>query len=140
MQTFFDENEKINSYFITPKVNPATKTLIDDLMIKAKEVINDEFYSEIVGSLIENTNEEHDTAELFSRAIKLLKLDNRKVHLKGDSAIPKFSKISSKKREVNGMKIGQFSQYSLRKAFEQNLISLSEINRLQNPEYSKTTF
>ena len=140
MQTFFDENEKINSYFITPKVNPATKTLIDDLMIKAKEVINDEFYSEIVGSLIENTNEEHDTAELFSRAIKLLKLDNRKVHLKGDSATPKFSKISSKKREVNGMKIGQFSQYSLRKAFEQNLISLSEINRLQNPEYSKTTF
>ena len=151
MQTFFNENEKINSYFITPKVNPATKTLIDDLMIKAKEVINDEcisiefisndeFYSEIVDSLIENTNDEHDTAELFSRAIKLLKLDNRKVNLKGVSATPKVTKISSKKREINGMKIGQFVQYSLRKAFEQNLISLSEINRLQNPEYSKTTF
>lgn len=152
MQTFFNENEKFNSYFITPKVNPATKVLIDDLMIKAKEVINDEFitiefisneqfYSEIVDPLIENTDDEHDTAELFSRAIKLLKLDNRKESPKPIALDKqKKSRVSGIKREINGMKIGQFAQYCFRKAYEKGLISESEINRLQNPDYSKTTF
>jgi len=152
MQTFFNENEKFNSYFITPKVNPATKVLIDDLMIKAKEVINDEFitiefisneqfYSEIVDPLIENTDDEHDTAELFSRAIKLLKLDNRKSSPKPIAVENKISsRISHKKRTVNGMKIGQFVQHSFRKAYEQNLISETEINNLQNTDYSYTTF
>ena len=151
MQSYFDENEKFNSYFITPKVNPATKVIIEDLMIKAKEVINDEnitidfisneqFYSEIVDSLLENIDEEHDTTELFSRAIKLMKLDNRKAEstrIVTKSVVPR---ITSKKREVNGMKIGQFAQHSFRKAFEQNLLSASEINELQKPEYSKRIF
>jgi hypothetical protein len=152
MQTFFNENEKFNSYFITPKVNPATKVLIDDLMIKAKEVINDEFisiefisneqfYTEIVDPLIENTDDEHDTAELFSRAIKLLKLDNRKSNPKPIAVEKKISsRLSQKKRTVNGMKIGQFVQHSFRNAYEQNLISESEINNLQNSDYSKRTF
>jgi len=153
MQSYFDENEKFNSYFITPKVKPATKVIIEDLMIKAKEVINDEnitidfitneqFYSDIVDSLLENIDEEHDTTELFSRAIKLMKLDNRKAEsteiiTKPKSVVPR---ISSKKREVNGMKIGQFVQHSFRRAFEQNLLSASEINELQKPEYSKRIF
>ena len=152
MQTFFNENEKFNSYFITPKVNPATKALIDDLMIKAKKVINDEFisiefisneqfYSEIVDPLIENTDDEHDTAELFLRAIKLLKLDNRKSSPKPIAVEKKISsRLSQKKRTINGMKIGQFVQHSFRKAYEQNLISDSEINHLQNSDYSKRTF
>lgn len=152
MQTFFNENEKFNSYFITPKVNPATKALIDDLMIKAKEVINDEFitiefisneqfYSEIVDPLIENTDDEHDTAELFSRAIKLLKLDNRKSSPKPIAVEKKISsRLSQNKRTVNGMKIGQFAQHSFRKAYEHNLISESEINNLQNLDYSKRIF
>lgn len=151
MQSYFDENEKFNSYFITPKVNSATKVIIEDLMIKAKEVINDEnitidfisneqFYSEIVDSLLENIDEEHDTTELFSRAVKLMKLDNRKAEstrIVTKSVVPR---ITSKKREVNGMKIGQFVQHSFRKAFEQNLLSASEINELQKPEYSKRIF
>jgi hypothetical protein len=152
MQTFFNEYEKFNSYFITPKVNPATEILIDDLMIKAKEIIDDEFisiefisnerfYSEIVDPLIENTDDEHDTAELFSRAIKLLKLDNRKNSPKQIIAEKKISsRLSQKKRTVNGMKIGQFVQHSFRKAYEQNLISESEINNLQKKDYSKRTF
>lgn len=151
MQSYFDENEKFNSYFITPKVNPATKVVIEDLMIKAKEVINDEnitidfisneqFYSGIVDSLLENIDKEHDTTELFSRAIKLMKLDNRKAEstrIITKSIVPR---ISSNKRVVNGMKIGQFVQHSFRKAFEQNLLSASEINELQKPEYSKRLF
>lgn len=151
MQSYFDENEKFNSYFITPKVNRSTKVIIDDLMFKAKEVIdddnisinfisNEQFYSEIVDSLLENIDEEHDTTELFSRAIKLMKLDNRRVVSTELKIKPNLTRISSKKREVNGMKIGQFVQHSFRKAFEQNLLSASEINQLQKPEYSKRIF
>jgi hypothetical protein len=152
MQTFFNENEKFNSYFITPKVNPATKVLIDNLMIKAKEIINDEyisiefisnerFYSEIVDPLLENTDDEHDTAELFSRAVKLLKLDNRKESPKTIGIHKqKKSRLSENKKEINGMKIGQFVQHSIRKAYDLNLISDSEIINLQNVEYSKKTF
>ncbi len=151
MQTYFNGNEKFNSYFITPKVNNATKILIDDLMIKAKEIINDElisiqfisnenFYSEIVDLLLINTDDDHDTAELFSRAVKLLKLDNRKVNATEVSAKPKFTRVSSDKKTVSGMKIGQFVQHSFRKAYEQNLISSNEMEQLQSPEYSKLTF
>lgn len=151
MQSYFDENEKFNSFFITPKVNPATKVLIEDLMIKAKEVINDEnisidfisnerFYSEIVDPLLKNINEEHDTNELFSRSIKLMSLDNRKKNLKVIATKPVIKQITSSKKEVNGMKIGQFVQHSFRKAFELNLLSDLEINNLQKPEYSKQVF
>ena len=38
------------------------------------------------------------------------------------------------------MKIGQFSQDSFRKAYKQGLITEEEINRLQDPEYSKRIF
>ncbi len=152
MQTFFDENEKFNSFFITPKVNPATKFLVDDLIIKAKEIIddqnisiefisNEQFYSEIVDPLLENIDDEHDTTELFSRSVKLLKLDNRKENFDKEIKIkPNITRISSNKTTVNGMKIGQFVQYSFRKAYEQKLISDIEINNLQNPAYSKKTF
>jgi hypothetical protein len=152
MQTFFNENEKFKSYFITPKVNPATKLLIDNLMIKAKEVIDDElisiefisnehFYSEIVDPLIDNIDDEYDTSELFSRAIKLLKLDNRKSTLKPIANEKKInSRVFQNKKMVNGMKIGQFVQHSFRKAYEQNLISDSDIINLQDSDYSKKTF
>lgn len=151
MQSYFDENEKFNSFFITPKVNPATQLVINDLMVKAKEVINDDnisidfianeqFYSEIADPLLEKIDKEHDTTELFSRAIKLVKLDNRKMDSSRVPTKPVEHKASVKKREVNGMKIGQFVQYSFRKAFDQNLLSASEIEALQKPEYSKQVF
>lgn len=152
MQTFFDENEKFKSYFVTPKVNPATKYLIDDLIVKAREIIDDEnisiefisneqFYTEIVDSCLENIDEEHDTSELFSRAVKLLKLDNRKRNVDKEVTVkPIISRVQSNKKTINGMKIGQFVQYSFRKAYEQNLISDAEINNLQNHDYSKRTF
>ncbi|WP_370477207.1 hypothetical protein [Tamlana flava] len=151
MQSYFDENEKFNSYFITPKVNPATQVIIEDLMIKANEVINDDnisidfisneqFYSVIVDSLLDNINEEHDTTELFSRAIKLMNLDIRKRNLTLTAPKPVINRITSSKKEVNGMKIGQFVQHSFRKAFELNLLSDREINELQKPEYSKRVF
>lgn len=152
MQTFFNENDKFYSYFITPKTNPATRVLIDDLMIKAKEIINDEnisiefisndqFYLEIVDPLLGNIDDEHDTTELFSRAVKLLKLDNRKESTKSITIKKQnTTRLSVKKRTVNGMKIGQFTQFCFRKAYEQNLISETEISNLQNVDYSKRTF
>jgi hypothetical protein len=153
MQTFFPENQKINSYFITPKVNPASKVLIDGLIIKARDLINDEnitielisneeFYSRIADPLIEQTDDENDTSELFLRAVKLTKLDNR-IKKTNPNIISKHKKsgiVDINKRTINGMKIGQFVKYSINKAYEQNLISSSEIRNLTSIKYSKEVF
>ena len=40
MQSYFNEYEKFNSYFITPKTNPATQVLIDELIIEAKTLVD----------------------------------------------------------------------------------------------------
>ena len=63
-------------------------------------------------------------------------------NIKSNSSIRIDNKFgnSSDKREINGMKIGQFSQDSFRKAYKQGLITEEEINRLQDPEYSKRIF
>tara|TARA_B100000963_G_C22602799_1_gene661057 strand:- start:679 stop:1938 length:1260 start_codon:yes stop_codon:yes gene_type:complete len=50
------------------------------------------------------------------------------------------SRNSSIKRKINGMKIGQFVQESFRNAYKKGLIKEEEIDRLQDPEYSKRIF
>ena len=67
-------------------------------------------------------------------------IKQNKIKSNSSFGIDNESKKSSIKREVNGMKIGQFTQDSFRKAYEQRLISEEEINRLQDPEYSKRIF
>jgi len=153
MQSYFNEYEKFNSYFITPKTNPATQVIIDELIKEAKDLIeddnisidfisNDEFYENIVDPLIDNINDENDTMELFARSVKLLQLDNRKKPT--TESTPKTTKVkrvtSTPKRQIANMSIGQFVQHCFRDASSKNLISETEINNLQNPEYSKSTF
>ena len=67
-------------------------------------------------------------------------IKQNKIKSNSSLRIDNESKNSSIKREVNGMKIGQFTQDSFRKAYEQGLISEEEINRLQDPEYSNRIF
>lgn len=153
MQSYFNEYEKFNSYFITPKTNPATQIIIDELIIQAKELIeddnisidfisNDEFYENIVDPLLKNINNEHDTMELFSRSVKLLHLDHRKIAK--TEITPKTSNTKSfiikDNRKVKNMAIGQFVQHCFRDAYAKNFITPEEINKLQKEEYSKNTF
>lgn len=86
--------------------------------------------------------DENDTMELFSRAVKLLKLDNRTkvVNPNFTNTTTKKPTINIKKKTVNGMKIGQFVQESFRKAYEQNLLSKTGIGSLQKKGYSHKTF
>jgi len=153
MQSYFSDFEKFNSFFITPKVNPSDKDYIENLIEEARKVIEDEnieiefisnedFYTEIVDPLLKSIQDEHDSSELFSRAIKLLSLDNRVADSVNSYKKPEINKIRTPldKRTEYGMKIGQFAQYSFQKAFEQNLISNNEIQNLQNPDYSKKIF
>ncbi|MDX1828229.1 MAG: hypothetical protein R3342_01665 [Lutibacter sp.] len=153
MQSYFNEYEKFNSYFISPKTNPATQNIIDDLIEKAKDLIedsnisidfisNDDFYNVIVDPLIKNINDENDTMELFARSVKLLQLDSRKNQFQTDTTKPKTIRksINKNKRQIDNMLIGQFVQHCFRDAFSKNLISENEILNLQKPEYSKDTF
>jgi len=153
MQSYFSDFEKFNSLFITPKVNPSDKDYIENLMEEARRLLEDEnieiefisnedFYIEIVDPLLKSIRDENDSSELFSRAIKLLSLDNRGADSISSYNKPEInrSKTSIDKRTEYGMKIGQFAQYSFQKAFDQNLISNNEIQNLQNIDYSKRIF
>lgn len=156
MQTYFDQYTHFQSLFITPKTNPATLIIINDLLDKAIKLIdnetisigfitNDDFFSDILDPTINASINENDTSELFLRAVKLLKLDSRKeksvkpVLLKTSKPYSS-GKLFSDKRTINGMKIGQYVQYTFREAFEQGLISKNEIQKLQKDTYSKEKF
>lgn len=150
LQTYFNDFNKFSAIFITPKANPATEKPIRELIEEANKLINDEmisvnfisnesFFSSIVDPLLNNINEDNDTSELFIRSIKLLQLDKR-VNIKTESKKPNKKSTINIKTTVDGMKIGQFVQYNMRKLFEQNLVSQNEIENLQNKEYSKNIF
>ena len=154
MKIYFEQYDSFESIFVSPKINPSVQKKLDSLVEKAalildiptieiKVVSNDNFFSKMVYPLIEKTKNDNDTSELFLRAYKLMSLDKSRGVDKNISFSPRIdneSKNSSIKREVNGMKIGQFAQNSFRKAYEQGLISEEEINRLQDPEYSNRIF
>ena len=154
MKIYFEQYDSFESIFVSPKIIPSVQKKLDFLIEKAalilnnptieiKVVSNDNFYSEMVNPLIKKTKNENDTSELFLRAYKLMSLDKGKEINKNITFSPKIdnkSRNSSIKREVNGMKIGQFVQDSFRKAYERGLISEEEIKKLQYPEYSKRIF
>ena len=152
MQTYFEQYNHFHSLFITPKTNPATLKLIDDLLQKANELIdddsitigvitNDKFFEDIIDSTIKSSKSENDTSELFLRSVKLLDLDSRKefTHEKNKVFIQK-NIIEHNNKKIEGMKIGQYVQHTFREAFKQGLISNDELQNLQNPQYSKTNF
>jgi hypothetical protein len=101
-----------------------------------------------VSPLLIEVEDENDTTELFCRSFKLLKLDNRKQsndplstnETLTTNKIRKTTKVNTTKTTENGMKIGQFVQFSISKAFENNLISKEEIRNLQEKDYSKKVF
>ena len=156
MQTYFDEYTHFQSLFITPKTNPATRELIDDLIEKAnalvveenitiKFITNDIFFDEILYSTINASRNENDTSELFLRSVKLLELDYRKektsTHFgKSENEFASITKSASNKTTKRGMKIGQYVKHTFRNAFREGLISEEEIYKLQNAKYSNEIF
>ena len=157
MQTCFSEFDKFNSYFVTPKTYPSIETpiremieaannLIGDERISIDFICNDSFYTNIVDSTLQNINDDNDTSELLVRSVKLMQLDKRSssVSLQQESSQQKLSlptnRTSVGKREHDGMKIGQFVQFTMRKLNELNLVTEEEIINLQNMSYSKEVF
>ncbi|RKE04171.1 hypothetical protein [Marinifilum flexuosum] len=155
MQTYFNDFKKFHSFFVTPKVYQSTekpilelmeeaKSLLKDEMISIDFIANDDFYKTLVDPVIESVSNENDTAELFSRAYKLLQLDKRiKISESSDqnksNTIKRLNGNTSKRTE-EGMKIGQFVQYKMKTLYEQNKISEKEIINLQDMEYSRKVF
>lgn len=154
MQSYFSNFDKFNSFFVTPKVNPSTEKPIRELLLAANEIISDDlisiefisnekFFNKIVDPIMNGIDEENDTSELFIRALKLLQLDTRNKKLNKSKIQNKNKRPiinSTEKRTVDGMKIGQFVQFQMRKIFEENLLSEKDIENLQNKEFSKNVF
>ena len=153
MKSYFSGFDKFNSYFVSPKVNPAVyspiikkvnlaNSIINDELISVKFIANEHFYETIVDPLVVNIKDEHDTGELFSRALKLLQLDPRESHKNDSQNNIKIRKNITKKNKTTDdrMKIGQFVQCNIRKLFADGLITDKEIVKLQNKKYSKEIF
>lgn len=154
MQCYFKDFDKFNAYFITPKSSEYAKTKITQLIEEIKYFINDDsisiqfisdetFYEQIVNPIIADDFKEHDNNELFSRAVKMLKLNYKIIPLKSVGTDFKYSpKIRNeiKKRSVDDMKIGQYVQSRMKQLQQKNLLSSLEIENLLNQEYSKTVF
>ena len=157
MKTYFDQYDNFESLFITPKTNPATLSIIKDLIEKANELIdyqnitirfitNEDFYSEIIDTTLSESVNENDTSELFLRSMKLIELDPRKsndfknITSSSSEKELRMNSMSINKRTKDGMKIGQYVRYTIQNSFEMGLISNDEIQRLQDPVYSKKTF
>jgi len=151
LQTYFSDFDKFNSFFVTPKANPSTEKPIRELIEEANKLINDEmilvnficnesFFNSIVDTTINNIDDDNDTSELFLRSIKLLQLDKRASSSTDRKKEQKKTATIADKTSVDGMKIGQFVQYNMRKLYEKNFVSKDEINNLQNKEYSKKIF
>jgi len=156
MQTYFDKYTHFQSVFITPKTNPATLSLINDLIKNARTLVvdenitidfitNDAFFDEILDATVNASKTENDTSELFLRSVKLLELDPRKEKIsshfvESEKKFITINKTTANKTTKKGMKIGQYVQHTFRNAFREGLISSQEIRNLQNPIYSNKKF
>lgn len=154
MQCYFKDFDKFNAYFITPKSSEYARTKITQLIEKITHFINDDsisiqyisdenFYEQIVNPIIADDFKEHDNNELFSRAVKMLKLNYKIVNPKSaGSDVKHTSKARNEinKRTVDGMKIGQFVQSKMKQLQQKNLLSFEVIVNLLSQEYSKTVF
>ena len=151
MKIYFEQYDKFESIFVSPKINPSLQKKIDILLDKAKDLLsshnidikvisNTTFYNEMLDPLLKKGSKENDTSELFLRSYKLLEMAS-----KSNSTISKIKPVTKSKnihmkKEIKGMKIGQFVQHCFRDAFDQNLIKDDEIKRLQDTAYSKNIF
>ena len=154
MQCYFKDFNKFNAYFITPKSSEYARTQItqriekllkflNDDTISIKFISDDDFYEQIVNPIIADDFKEHDTNELFSRAVKMLKLNYKIVSPNSAGSDVKYTskaRNNVNKRTVDGMKIGQFVQSKMKQLEQKNLLSFQNIENLLSQEYSKITF
>jgi hypothetical protein len=154
MQCYFKDFNKFNAYFITPKSSEYARTQItlriekilqflNDDSISIQFISDDKFYEQIVNPIIADDFNEHDTNELFSRAVKMIKLNYKIVNSKLVGSDVKYkpkAKNDVNKRTVEEMKIGQFVQSKMKELEQKNLLSSQDISNLLSEEYSRTVF
>ncbi len=148
MKCYFNDYDKYNVYFVTPKasdyIRENVKNIIKDVNELLKDdsinidfISNDDFYNCIVNPLISDDFNEHDNSELFLRAMKLLKMDNRINSVINNKTLEQDVKV---KRNEKNMKIGQFVQFKMNEFQEKNLLSDKEKENLLDKDYSNKTF
>lgn len=135
--------------FATPKFGKTSLDRTQQCITKVKEflsdngfkfnvecICNEDFNSKVVIPVTEKCNDNSDTAELFMRAYDLCTLtSNVKRKSKNSPTEPKTSKIKS-----TSIKIGQIVKNYLIPTLLSDKISSTEVQKLQDADYSKQTF
>lgn len=145
-QIYFPEFETIESCFLTPKANYKLDTMLQEYFSEATELINSEniiikyisnndFFEKIVDPVMSVVSNEHDSSELYLRAIKLNQLDRRFSQNK-----TKENNIVSEKRTKDGMKIGQYIKNSMFALLQNDQLNKIDVSNLQNLDYCKRVF
>lgn len=135
--------------FATPKFGKTSLDRTQQCITKVKEffsdngfkfnvecICNEDFNSKVVIPVTEKCNDNSDTAELFMRAYDLCTLTSKvKRKPKNSPTEPKTSKIKS-----TSIKIGQIVKNYLIPTLLSDKISSTEVQKLQDADYSKQTF
>ena len=142
-QIYFPEFETIESCFLTPKANHKLDIMLQEYFREATELINNEnivikyisnnnFFEKIVDPILSVVTNEHDSSELYLRAIKLNQLDRRV-----NQNNTKKNNIVSEKRTKDGMKIGQYIKNSMFTLSQNDQLNKIDVSNLQNLDYCK---
>ncbi|MGB3916908.1 MAG: hypothetical protein WBL07_05665 [Thiothrix litoralis] len=146
---YFDCSEG-DIVFASPKVNNNIIENLDVCLIQVEKILrknklnfnikliaNNSFNKEILQPVLDATSSIADTSELFMRSIQMYKMFSEN----NDSS--KFStKISIKNNDAlqNKTKIGKWVRKNLTQMFEENKISVEEVELMESIEYSKKIF
>lgn len=132
--------KKINKNEVFSKLK--RHILSDTFSAELTNIIKQHFIKQYDGEIVDNVIKELHF-EITTHNEKRICLTNSGIDTRNKPQTTISKNIIHKntnKITENGMKIGQFVQYNVRKLFEEGLITEEEIVRLQSKEYSSITF
>ncbi|UJS22615.1 hypothetical protein [Thiothrix winogradskyi] len=146
---YFDCSEG-DIIFASPKINYNIIESLDSCLIQVEKILrkndlnfnikliaNNSFNREILQPVLEATSSVADTSELFMRSIQMYQMFSE-----SNNSNKSSMKVSVKNDDVlqSQTKIGEWVRKNLIQMFEENKISVEEVELMESIEYSKKTF
>ncbi|MCK5110341.1 MAG: hypothetical protein KAQ94_02385 [Arcobacteraceae bacterium] len=148
---YFKNIQNYNIFFVSPKIS---KTLNQNIQYRIDEInkflsnnnikinidlySNEKFSNNILKPILSASNDISDTSELFLRSYQLIKLSEKYITQSAENLQQKYSvETSSDNKDI---KIGKLVQIEFKNLIENEKLSITMINNLQNSEYSNRIF
>ena len=118
------------------------KVLSTEYQTEVVELIKQDLLKEYDSEIIDNVLEDISLIIALKNNIKVetSSKPNTRDYTKNSFNVKRKPVILTEKRTVDGMKIGQYVQYQMRRIYEENLLTEEELKNLQDKMYSKAVF